>query len=213
MKKIIYKNEYEAIIKEIELPVDEYYSEPNDIQGKYKTREIYKNEKLNEYIIFNESNKSRIEILNNVGLQEVKFVLGQREFIGEFRHEKLYHYNSDKILETIVNSVYDCENNVIVSSFTDDIENEIPYWNGTSKYYYDKSIRVGDSLFECHFNDNGELIPITIDVEELGLGDHDGTWIYNDADGIEDLMRIFNMPKFLAEFYVSSEIIPNKNVS
>jgi hypothetical protein len=39
MKKIIYKNEHDAIIKEIELPVDEYYSEPDDIQGKYKTRE------------------------------------------------------------------------------------------------------------------------------------------------------------------------------
>jgi hypothetical protein len=70
---------------------------------------------------------------------------------------------------------------VIISSFTDDIENEIPYWNGTSKYYYDKSIRKDDSLFECHYNDNGELIPITIDIEELGIGDHDGTWIYNDA--------------------------------
>jgi len=212
MKRIIYKDEQEAIINEIELPVDGYYSEPNDIQGKYKTREIYQNGKLNEYIIFNEGNKNRIEILNYLNVQEIKIAIGYREYIGKFRHEKLYHYNSNKILETIINLVYDSENNVIVSSFTDDTINETPYWNGTSKYYYDKAIRPDDSLFECHYDDDGDLIPITIDVEELGLGDHDGTWIYNNEEGIKDLMQIFNIPKSLAEFYVSSEIIP-KNVA
>ena len=213
MKRIIYKDEQEAIIKEIELPVDEYYSEPNDIQGKYKTREIYKNEKLNEYIIFNEEDKNRIEILNYLNLQGIKIAIGQREYIGEFRHEKLCHYNSNKMIETIINLVYDSENNVIVSSFTDDTINEIPYWNGTSKYYYDKTLRPNEPLFECYYDDDGKLIPITIDIEELGLGDHDGTWIYADEDGINELIRIFKMPKALAEFYVSSEIIPKKNVA
>ena len=101
MKKIIYKDEQEAIIREIELPFDEYYSEPNDIKGKYKTREIYKNEKLNEYTIFYKGNKNRIEILTYLNLQDIKIAIGQREYIGEFRHEKLYHYNSNKILEKI----------------------------------------------------------------------------------------------------------------
>ncbi|WP_179008586.1 hypothetical protein [Winogradskyella forsetii] len=210
MKKIIYKDEQEAIIREIELPFDEYYSEPNDIKGKYKTREIYKNEKLNEYTIFYKGNKNRIEILTYLNLQDIKIAIGQREYIGEFRHEKLYHYNSNKILETIINLVYDNENNLIVSSFTDDTINETPYWNGTSKYYYDKTIRTNDPLFECYYDDDGKLIPITIDIEELGLEDHDGTWIYTDEDGINELIRIFKMPKALAEFYVSSEIIPKK---
>lgn len=115
-------------------------------------------------------------------------------------------------MKTILHQVFDSENNVVVSSFTDDTINEIPYWNGTSKYYYDKAIRPDCSLFNCHYDDDGNLIPIIIDVEELGLGDHDGTWIYNNEDGINELMKIFNMSRVLAEFYVSSNLIPEKTL-
>lgn len=78
--------------------------------------------------------------------------------------------------------------------------------NGTTKCYYDESIRPGGTLFASYYDDDGKLIPIIIDVEELGLGDHDGTWIYDNEDGIKELIKIFKMPKALAEFYVSSDI-------
>ncbi|MEM7105755.1 MAG: hypothetical protein AAF502_21635 [Bacteroidota bacterium] len=208
MKRIVYKDKHEKIVKEIKMPVNQYFSEPDNIMGKYKTQEIYVHKELARFTIFIDPQEGHTKILNKADLQGVIIDIGQREQPGEFRHEKLFQYDRNKDLKTIFNTVFDNQNNVVVSSFTDDIENEIPYWNGTSKYYYDKSIRANDSLFECHYDDHGKLIPITVDVEELSLGDQDSIWIYNDVDGIKALMNVFNMPKVLAEFYVSSEIIP-----
>ncbi|MCT4580253.1 MAG: hypothetical protein N4A35_02460 [Flavobacteriales bacterium] len=208
MKKIIYKNQKNEVIKEVDLPTDDYYAEPAEVKGAYQKKEVYKNGALVEFEVFMERDQKHSEILNNPSLKGVQISIGTRQTIGELRYEKVYCYESTKVLSTIFNTVFDKENQVIVSSFTDDIENEVPYWNGTTKYYYDSSIREGDALFECQYNDDGELIPITIDVEELGLGDHDGTWIYNDAEGVADLMRIFKMPHSLAAFYVSSVIVP-----
>lgn len=213
MKRIVYKDDEQQIIKELEMPIDQYYAEPADIEGKYEIREIYRNGELYEYTMFIDGNRDRGQVLQDLSLRGANVALGYRESLGEFRHEKRYYYNKDGILETIFNTVYDSENNVVVSSFTDDVENEVPYWNGTTKYYYDRSVRADDNLFECYYNDDGQLIPITIDVDELGYGDHDGTWVYNDAEGIADLVRIFGMSKQLAEFYVSSEIVPGKALS
>lgn len=212
MKKIIYKDDQGSIIKEILLKTGEYFSSPKELEGTYKIRETFLNERLDEYAVFVEGHQNHNVLLDRLGFEKVKVVIGVRRYLGAFRHEKLYHYNNNE-LKTIHNAVYDPDNNVIVSSFTDDIVHETPYWNGTSKYYYDKRIRADESLFECYYDDHGELIPITIDIEELGYGDHDCIWVYNDEDGVHDLMKIFKMPRHLAEFYVSSEILPKKIIS
>jgi hypothetical protein len=215
MKRIIYKNEKDTVIKEIVLKKDEYFSNPKELEGIYKIREFYLNDKLDEYVIFVEGHQNRKALLDCLGFKSIKVVIGVREYLGVFRHEKLYHYDNNE-LKSIRNEVFDSDNNVIMSSFTEDVVHETPYWNGTSKYYYDKRIRADEALFECYYDDHGKLIhhgkliPITIDVEELGYGDHDGTWVYNDEDGVHDLMKIFKMPRHLAEFYVSSEILPKK---
>lgn len=208
MKHIIYKDQQGSIISELKLPVEEYYAESATIQGNYSIREIYINGSLSSYALFTTPETDQIQLLNSLNTKDANIVLGWRNFMPGYRHEKLFHYNPKKVLETIVNLVFDSENNVVVSSFTEDLIHEIPYWNGTSKYYYDKAIRPDEPLFECSYNDQGALVPITIDVEELGLGDHDGTWIYSDEEGIHDLMQIFNMSRSLAEFYLSSKILP-----
>lgn len=211
--KIIYRNEHETIIEEKNISADEYYTDPECLKGKYKSKEIYENDKLTNFTVFFDFNIKHAEILKNKNYQGIDVSIGIRTYFGIIRHEKIYHYNSKGVLETIFNRVFNSENNVIVSSFTDDTINETPYWNGTSKYYYDHAIRPDHSLFECHYDDDGNLIPITIDVEDLGLGDHDGTWIYDDEDGINELIKIFNMPRALAEFYLSSNIIPKETLS
>ncbi|MEO1515380.1 MAG: hypothetical protein AAFV95_10215 [Bacteroidota bacterium] len=212
MKKIIYRDEKGAIIEQAEMPVDQYHTNPGWIKGKFLTKEVYKDGKLREYTIFVDDKKDFADILQDEKLQGASISIGRREQVGTFRHEKLYWHKSDKSPDTILTEIFDEGNHVIVSSFTDDIENEIPYWNGTTKYYYDTSVRADAPLFECYYTDEGKPIPITIDVEELNWGDQDGTWVYADPEGIEDLMRIFKMSKALAEFYVSSEIIP-KNIT
>jgi hypothetical protein len=209
--KIIYKDNNDRIMNEVEFEDDEYYSKVFEFKENYRVKEFYENGLLTKLIIFKNADESHTKLVNQQVKNGVKVTIGERKNVGIFKHEKLFHYDLNGKLADISNMVFDAENNIISSSFTYDLDEETPYWNGTSKYYYDTSIRKDDSLFECYYDDDGKLIPITIDIEELHLGDHDGTWIYNNEEGINELMRIFKMSRELAEFYVSSDIIPKLN--
>lgn len=50
--KIIYKNEHELILREEEISEDKYFADLECIEGKYKTKEIYENEKLTNFTTF-----------------------------------------------------------------------------------------------------------------------------------------------------------------
>ncbi|WP_306014645.1 MULTISPECIES: hypothetical protein [unclassified Allomuricauda] len=126
MKRIIYKNEQDTVIKEIVLKTDEYFINPKELEGTYKIREFYLNDKLDEYVIFVENHQSRKAILDRLGFENVKVVIGVREYLGVFRHEKLYHYDNNE-LKSIRNEVFDSDKNVIRSSFTEDVVHETPY--------------------------------------------------------------------------------------
>ena len=207
----IFKNEADQISRENEISKDGNYSKIILSNNEIIQEEIFENGVLSRITVFIDGNQNHDSILKNDTFLGNYILVGERKTIGDFKYEKVFDYGNSHTLKSIYTVVCDKHGNHIAHSYTEDLVNEIPYWNATKKYYFDSSIRPNGSLFECVFDDDGKLIPITIEIEELNMGDHDGTWIYDDEDGIEELMQITGMSKELAQYYLSTEIIPNFN--
>lgn len=211
--EIQYDNGYGRPIEEGEISNYDYYSKIYLLHGEVKKQEFYHHGILNKRLFFTDENESREMLEEQNCFSGLMTTIGERQYIEEFKYEKLYHYDKEGNCASFSNHVYDSANHLIAKSFCGDINGEKYDWESMNKYYVDESIRKGDDLFECHFDASGKLIPIDIDVEELGLGDHDGTWIYENEEGVQDLIKIFGMSRKLAEFYTSSELFPWKSMS
>lgn len=206
--EIKYDHGYGRAIQASEIDSLDYYSKIYLQDQVVIKKEYFLKKVLNRQLFFVNAQESREVLAQKYGCLGIMTTIGERKVIASYTQEKLYHYDAHGVLNSIAYQIYDQAGHLIVSSFSQDLQQEIPDWDATKKYYYDQSIRPQQELFECHFDDAGVLIPIEIDVEELGLGDHDGTWIYNNEEGIQDLMQIFGMPRDLAEFYTSSTLFP-----
>lgn len=211
--EIKYDNGFNKIIQEHETDLHDYYSKIFIKNDRTVKQEYYLNKKLKKQSIFTNEYESRESLIEKYCSLGIITQIGERAFIDGFKHEKFFIFDELGKQVEITNYIYDEGNNCICKSHTNDFIEETPVWEDTRKYYVDKSIRTQGDLFECHFDETGKLIPIEIDIEELELGDHAGTWIDNNEAGIEDLVKIFGMTRKLAAFYVSSEIFPWETLS
>lgn len=208
--EIKYDDWFGFFVEEHEIESMEAYSKIYLENEDIVKREYYLDKELKKQEYFTTELEDRDTLIQKYNSSGIITHIGERAYIEQFIHEKLFIFDEAGQMVDIVNFVYDSERNLIVSSHTLDFEEEIPVWDDTRKYYVDENIRPGDDLFDCHFQESGELIPIMLDIEELDLGEHDGIWVYNNEEGILDLMKYFSMSRSLAEFYVSTEIFPWK---
>lgn len=207
---IHFDNGFGRPIEEDEIASHDYYSRIYSLEGEVIKQLFYDKGTLTKQLFFIGQNENHDMLYKEKCLSGIMTSIGERQYIEEFKYEKLYFYDKQGVFVGFSNFIYDNNNHLIAKNFCEDMEGKKYDWDSLKKYYVDETIRVGDDLFECHFDDSGKLIPIDINVEELNLGDHDGTWIYANEEGIKDLMDIFGMSRKLAEFYVSSEFFPWK---
>ncbi len=207
---ISYDNGFGKVIQENELADHDFYSKIYSVNGEVNEREYFMNGILMRQEVYVDEKANHELILKQKSCSGVSTIIGERKYIEVFKYEKLFAYDDKGTFMWFSNVIYDDRGNLISTSFSEDKDGKTYDWNGLKKYYADDSIRADDDLFDCHFDESGKLIPIDIDVEELGLGDHDGVWIYDNEEGVQDLMKIFGMKRSLAEFYTSSDIFPWK---
>jgi hypothetical protein len=203
-----YTDYWDKPISENDLSTYEQYNVQYFDKEELQKIESYKNGNLFWIEYFIKKGALHSTILSIEANQNLYVFISEVDLFNQHRHIQTYAYNEQRKPESVSNQLFDAKNNLIAKDFTTDMLTLRPEYEATGKYYYDEKIRPTGPLFDCYFTKEGKLIPIEIDLEEIGMGDHDSTWIYNDEDGIKELIRITGMTRSLAEYYLNPAVIP-----
>ncbi len=170
-----------------------------------KKEEFFIEQKLSYTVHYKTSSETVQDIL--AAYDGIDLVIKEIIMIGSKRYIQQRDYSPSGILEKRSNLLYD-ENNDLIAKEEIDIVSNLPIYNETIKYYFNRQLDPKNELFECSYNEDGTLDGILYNAyefqESMGFG-IDG--IPGESD-IETLRGLTGLSEEGMTYYLTADVLP-----
>lgn len=207
--KKLYSQEYEGWITEQEaLYKGNYEKVFFDVNNLVLKKELYADnvlKKLYFYSLSKETYTEHIEQYQQPNLLSISFI--ELENHGEFIFKQAFDYSIKSEFIGTNQGLYDRHKKLIAKGWKN--EHDQYEYDSCKKYYYDPAINPDDEVFNCWFNDDGELMELYWSNRHIDPSEQESFVLFNTPEDIETLMRLTGMSQELAEYYMVPEIEPS----
>ena len=204
--EIIYKNSFGEIITLQQTSSVSSYSKHYIIDGELKKIENFYDGIFENLVYFKAEDESHQEIMNAEFSDEKLISIREIEIFGDYRLEKDFVHNELGVLYAQRNVLYNSNDKIIGHEW---IENSVTEFDRSRKYYYDLNINPNNYLFECTYDEFGNLFELEYNNFHI---DPDGqeSIILNDASNdISTLVDLTGITQTLIDYYLIPDVTPN----
>lgn len=120
--------------------------------------------------------------------------------------EKLFIYGDNGDFVGTLLLLYDEQKTVIASGYKD--ENGRYEYDTCHKYYYDRALNPDDYIFECTFNENGELLELYWNNRHIDDTEQESFVLFNTPEDKATLIKLTSMAEAMIEYYMQPEVDP-----
>lgn len=173
-----------------------------------KEESFYEGE-LTRLLIYNYNNESHQTLISNnlnFGYKGISIVDVTHHNYG-YKLHKMYNYRLDGTLNGINLDLFDSMHNVVAYGYQE--PDGIYEYDRIRKFYFDHNINTDKYLFECTYEDNGDLWGLDWNNEHLNNSGQDRIVFYNTPEDKQKLIDLTGMSQSLVNYYMSFEIEPD----
>lgn len=201
-----YSQEYEGWITEQEALSNGNYEKVFLDESKLVLKkELYVDNVLKRLYFYNipkDKHTDYIEQNQQTNLLSIAFI--QLENHGELTFKQAFDYSiKGEFLGTNL-GLYDRNKKLIAKGWKNE-QGQYEY-DSCKKYYYNPAINPDDEIFNCWFNDDGELMELYWSNRHVDPSEQESFVLLNTPEDIETLMQLTGMSRELAEYYMVPEI-------
>ncbi|MES2619109.1 MAG: hypothetical protein V4613_14625 [Bacteroidota bacterium] len=207
---ITYKNNLGNMISEKQALWLSEYRKVHNVNGVVKQEEEFFKGNFVRLYYYKDQNETHQQIMANFFISGKLITIIERETVASvYTLEKSFNYNANGNLAGKGNRVFDANNDLIAHEEIWDLNSNVPKYELTKKYYYDRNINPEKYLFECSYKDNGTLGLLYYNNEHFNPDEQDSEVFDDSPQDIQTLRDLTGISQDLADYYVSSEVIPN----
>ena len=208
MIKIEYKNSKgELITEEQSINTDTFnkcYFKNDEVQ---KIERYFERELMGVSVYNTELNHDTIIQNNQIkGYKWIK-IIETTEYENNYKLFINYNYSLNGLFNG-QNIHLEDHNSEIVAHGNKDSEGNYDY-DLTRKLFFDRDINPERELFECTYKENGKLWELYWNNLHIDDNGQESFVLLNNQEDIKKLIELTGISKELAEYYMSSEIIPD----
>lgn len=206
---ISYKNKYGSIITEQQtVNLSTYLKCYSNSNGVIEKEEKYSSGELMGLRFNNYQNENHQVIVSNNNSNNYKWIsILENEIHSGFRLEKGFVYAPDGSFKRTHLALYDLQEEVIAHGTKD--ENGDYDYDWVRKYYFDRSVNPDKELFECTYDDNGNLLELYWNNEGIDPHGQESFALWNKPNDQQELINLTGMSQQLVDYYMVADIIPD----
>ena len=206
--EIKYKNKDRVLILQQQAVEEaEYYKSFYRYDTLVK-EERYFNNKLMGLIYYNNDRINHKAIISDnlsLGYNWIRIV--EYQLFGDYKLEKAFGYGLNGALKGTDFALFDANLELIAHGYKD--ANGNYEYDRTRKYFWNRNINPDNELFECtYYEDTGELWELYWSNEHIDNTGQESFVLFNTPEDVQKLISLTGISQELAEYYMSSEIIP-----
>lgn len=136
-------------------------------------------------------------------------VIIESSIISNYRFDKEYIHDREGVFIERSNVLYNTQGDLIAHDYICDLITEIPEYENTRKFYYDRSLVQNHCVFDCIYNVDGTLYQLYYYNYEFDPDGQESFVLTSTPEDITTLMEFTGMSRALAEYYMSPDVKPN----
>lgn len=181
------------------------YSKKYEENNTLKKEEFFIDQKLTTTIYYKSPNETVNSILTQFTGQNVVIRTITLINTKEFEQNDVYN-NSGELIEKY-NYLYD-QNKDVICREEIDLNTNLPIYSETVKYYFDRDLDPENELFECCYNEDGDLEHIIYNAYEY----QESKWFWEGGEpgesDIETLQGLTGLNATQMNYYLSATLLP-----